>query len=308
MFHFNPRSREGSDGISAYNTTKAAAISIHAPARGATTHSIANSFLKQHFNPRSREGSDSTLSKIFFVIAKFQSTLPRGERLPTCTRDIQTTFISIHAPARGATASVPPTCVGLQFQSTLPRGERRRSVKFLLYMMSYFNPRSREGSDDYRVVLDILQCIFQSTLPRGERHRCTRCNGLILQISIHAPARGATAHYCQSNRATEFQSTLPRGERLPTCTRDIQTTFISIHAPARGATASVPPTCVGLQFQSTLPRGERPGTPASCHAVMQFQSTLPRGERPILPISSAHHHDISIHAPARGATFLLQYL
>ena len=104
MFHFNPRSREGSDGISAYNTTKAAAISIHAPARGATTHSIANSFLKQHFNPRSREGSDSTLSKIFFVIAKFQSTLPRGERLPTCTRDIQTTFISIHAPARGATA------------------------------------------------------------------------------------------------------------------------------------------------------------------------------------------------------------
>ena len=142
MFHFNPRSREGSDGISAYNTTKAAAISIHAPARGATTHSIANSFLKQHFNPRSREGSDSTLSKIFFVIAKFQSTLPRGERLPTCTRDIQTTFISIHAPARGATASVPPTCVGLQFQSTLPRGERPMQLQVSAFLLYHLSPPS----------------------------------------------------------------------------------------------------------------------------------------------------------------------
>ena len=133
MFHFNPRSREGSDGISAYNTTKAAAISIHAPARGATTHSIANSFLKQHFNPRSREGSDSTLSKIFFVIAKFQSTLPRGERLPTCTRDIQTTFISIHAPARGATNAAAGVSFSPLFQSTLPRGERPQFyLKFTL--------------------------------------------------------------------------------------------------------------------------------------------------------------------------------
>ena len=60
--------------------------------------------------------------------------------------------ISIHAPARGATATA--------------------SVGFARFVN--FNPRSREGSD----VSDCRYCLnsglFQSTLPRGERHlRCT---------------------------------------------------------------------------------------------------------------------------------------
>ena len=35
--------------------------------------------------------------------AEFQSTLPRGERLPCCDYNANIMFISIHAPARGAT-------------------------------------------------------------------------------------------------------------------------------------------------------------------------------------------------------------
>ena len=62
----------------------------------------------------------------------------------------------------------PPEWLG-KFQSTLPRGERRCSV-FQYPQMGDFNPRSREGSDDVRPpVLFIDQ-----------------------DISIHAPARGAT--------------------------------------------------------------------------------------------------------------------
>ena len=54
--------------------------------------------------------------------------------------------ISIHAPARGATA-VFFRAKGLKlFQSTLPRGERLRPAKDRLHTY-HFNPRSREGSD-----------------------------------------------------------------------------------------------------------------------------------------------------------------
>ena len=55
--NFNPRSREGSDGILAasWQTWK---ISIHAPARGATRSRMASFWHFCYFNPRSREGSD----------------------------------------------------------------------------------------------------------------------------------------------------------------------------------------------------------------------------------------------------------
>ena len=58
-------------------------------------------------------------------------------------------LISIHAPARGATALV---FGGIQKQEN-------------------FNPRSREGSDAYPTRANFRSIPFQSTLPRGERHR-----------------------------------------------------------------------------------------------------------------------------------------
>ncbi len=42
-------------------------------------------------------------------------------------------------------------------------------------------------------------------------------------------------------------------------------------------------------------------TNASLHDL--FQSTLPRGERPPAPLASGRRDTVSIHAPARGATF-----
>ena len=103
----------------------------------------------------------------------------------------------------------------------------------------------------------------------------------ILGISIHAPARGATySPFSSSQRLSK----------------------ISIHAPARGATAIWAILHCKVKFQSTLPRGERPDASMTDVSTWQFQSTLPRGERRTLPFSSPHAHQISIHAPARGAT------
>ena len=100
--YFNPRSREGSDGQSVSAESIHIAISIHAPARGATRYSCPTGSSSTHFNPRSREGSDAKAhpewintenfnprsregsdegdGAMFEVYVIFQSTLPRGER------------------------------------------------------------------------------------------------------------------------------------------------------------------------------------------------------------------------------------
>ena len=77
--------------------------------------------------------------------------------------------ISIHAPARGATAT------------NIENGKYSGD----------FNPRSREGSDLGWFVLASL-LVFQSTLPRGERPEERAFVRFLRMISIHAPARGAT--------------------------------------------------------------------------------------------------------------------
>ena len=79
-FHFNPRSREGSD-LNAFNGQAYGSISIHAPAKGAT----------------GKQSDSSHTSN------KFQSTLPRRERRTPITHAITAIAISIHAPAKGAT-------------------------------------------------------------------------------------------------------------------------------------------------------------------------------------------------------------
>ena len=64
--NFNPRSREGSDSNIAVSAARAN-ISIHAPAKGATTSVCWVFDHAGDFNPRSREGSDRLfLSPVFF--------------------------------------------------------------------------------------------------------------------------------------------------------------------------------------------------------------------------------------------------
>ena len=81
------------------------------------------------FNPRSREGSDFGQVNIFISQVKFQSTLPRRERQGLPRPYLYGIFISIHAPAKGATkGDIFPLILEGQFQSTLPRRERRVKV------------------------------------------------------------------------------------------------------------------------------------------------------------------------------------
>ena len=125
-----------------------------------------------------------------FLPAKFQSTLPRGERRHTSYADAALPLISIHAPTRGATCC------------TLDKG--------ILQYISIHAPT--RGATHWRGGMSCWR-IFQSTLPRGERHDMDIVKTLPTVISIHAPTRGATAYILEAIKAKIFQSTLPRGER-----------------------------------------------------------------------------------------------
>ena len=144
-------------------------ISIHAPARGATTDRMLNSGTEHDFNPRSRKGSDTvkmvrrTYYEDFNPRSRKGSDSSGGEkrkpnynfnprsRKGSDLLDVIRTpedNISIHAPARGATIITYWTPVVKGFQSTLPQGERPRIPARSLDEMPNFNPRSRKGSDD----------------------------------------------------------------------------------------------------------------------------------------------------------------
>ena len=62
------------------------------------------------------------------------------------------------------------------------------------------------------------------------------------------------------------------------------------------------------EFQSTLPRGERLSPASILLRIFVFQSTLPRGERQYNFTRKGNIYGISIHAPARGATFCRCFL
>ena len=144
---------------------------------------------------------------------------------------------------------------------------------------------------------------FQSTLPQGERLTTYVIAFTTMEISIHAPARGATlmsdvdwdeiliSIHAPARGATDMLVDL--GTDLT----------ISIHAPARGATDLYSEdTSTDFQFQSTLPQGERRFIRRTEKEISRFQSTLPQGERRRDRRGGQQTCRISIHAPARGAT------
>ena len=122
--------------------------------------------------------------------------------------------VSIHAPARGATVRVVASSATATFQFTRPRGARHAGGDNLGKSCG-FNSRAREGRD-----------------PPG-----TTTSSDPQPVSIHAPARGATARTARSTFATpRFQFTRPRGARQDARRVVARHRRVSIHAPARGAT------------------------------------------------------------------------
>ena len=169
--YFNPRTREGCDGIGILEYLRIFVISIHAPVKGATWTRFKPKATRPYFNPRTREGCD-------FVVDGAKATA---------------LIISIHAPVKGATNVYiqkhhstpyfnPRTREGCDSVGSRPRP-----------LLTYFNPRTREGCDSTifyspscTVSISIHAPVKGATCP-GHDGRI-----VISRISIHAPVKGAT--------------------------------------------------------------------------------------------------------------------
>ena len=143
-------------------------ISIHAPAKGATIRQqVDHHALKISIHAPAKGATDFTTREIIL----FRHFNPRSREGSDRTSIIKFIIIFYFNPRSrdGSDQRVPDYYQrAQQFQSTLPRRERRLWLRDHS-RGNYFNPRSREGSDGTDLVLYLA------------------CN-----ISIHAPAKGAT--------------------------------------------------------------------------------------------------------------------
>ena len=123
---------------------------------------------------------------------RFQSTHPRGVRQSRVRHLLWDSKVSIHAPTRGATAE----------------------SRYNFIHDNGFNPRTHEGCDSRSKVASPSHRCFNPRTHEGCDAAFVLYYARGLQVSIHAPTRGATCF--------TFQTVI-----------DYE---VSIHAPTRGAT------------------------------------------------------------------------
>ena len=235
-------------------------VSIHAPAWGATCPQDAHSPQQEGFNPRTRVGCDSRATGNFRRSWTFQSTHPRGVRPVHGSGRLDDGFVSIHAPAWGATPAPPTWYRQTSFQSTHPRGVRRNYFWFWDGVLGVSIHAPAWGATGLVITsCPAQQCVSIHAPAWGATSTTVLRNTAAPWVSIHAPAWGATvasAKYLFVVRV--FQSTHPRGVRHNT-RKSIQR-LLSFNPRTRVGCdgASLDQFIdVGL-FQSTHPRGVRP--------------------------------------------------
>ena len=160
----------------------------------------------------------------------FQFTRPQGAR-PFLRPSTFHLAVSIHAPARGATTTMQCSVNDLRFQFTRPQGARPNQLQ-TAKARNGFNSRARKGRD----------------IGKADNQR-------MLRVSIHAPARGATAD-------TDLKK---------------MGGTVSIHAPARGATLVPCGKCPACLFQFTRPQGARRRFDIYWHIPSCFNSRARKG-------------------------------
>ena len=149
------------------------------------------------------------------LVSIFQSTHPHRVRPINFLPVISYPFISIHAPAQGATQVNNPFDELSVISIHAPAQGATKSHNLCHNQNIYFNPRTRTGCDSIIFVNCFALHYFNPRTRTGCDVAVPRAPGGEGGISIHAPAQGAT--YCRI---------IDRGCRV----------IISIHAPAQGAT------------------------------------------------------------------------
>ena len=251
-------------------------VSTHAPARGAT-EVFRNCYGDSSFQLTRPRGARHRRNYSTRSEHEFQLTRPRGARLVTQSGAVRTARFQLTRP-RGARPRNRKTREKEKRFNSRVREGRDKSIKARIHAPFSFNSRAREGRD---IILGRVRFLlmFQLTRPRGARLILVVSTKLLMEVSTHAPARGATVIENTLNAFESFNSRAREGR--DSFFRLLFFPFeVSTHAPARGATADA----------NRFYRKDRVSTHAPARGATKFK-TLVSEERPV-----------STHAPARGAT------
>ena len=256
---FNSRPRVGGDAFPLVGAGRNTAISIHAPAWGATRSASSSVMPRVLFQFTPPRGGRRTSWRCHTRWARNFNSRPRvGGRPSSGCSSPSPWLISIHAPAWGATDKID------------------KCICFIVY----FNSRPRVGGDQCQAQKQWIPCQFQFTPPRGGRldtiiqeaqegyfnsrprvggdTDSPRSSHKQRQISIHAPAWGATTEVATHIYGDCISIHAPAWGATRCGSRQTGFRTISIHAPAWGATGSRPALAhICIKFQFTPPRGGR---------------------------------------------------
>ena len=148
--------------------------------------------------------------------------------------------------------------------------------------MDSFNPRARMGRDvAFGLPVDSF-ITFQSTRPHGARPMLGAMRIWGLQVSIHAPAWGATS---QTRQGAAYRPGFNPRARMG---RDMNSSRPSVRS---------------YRFQSTRPHGARLRRGKLRQRHWSFNPRARMGRDPTGQWICGFDKVVSIHAPAWGATF-----
>ena len=231
------------------------------------------------FDPRPRAGG-RLFNEIAPVLMKaFRSTPPRGGDERHVLWKVAK-GVSIHAPARGATG---------------PARELSARIDVSIH--------ARAGGD---LAQDVWREAGRVSIhaPRGGRRHGANTPRRGNCFDPRPRAGGDLLFLKRLRLHQGFRSTPPRGGRHGELPQAVNCHHVSIHAPARGATTETQtPDQRRKTFRSTPPRGGRLGAYQMHTEALTFRSTPPRGGRPVPRRAVEGPRRVSIHAPARGATY-----
>ena len=186
---FNPRAREGRDQRRR-RVGWLFLVSIHAPARGATTTAaFAAESINVSIHAPARGATYIKIERLYRI------------------------YVSIHAPARGATGD---DVAGAAQHGVSIHAPARGATPLLLasrVSMWSFNPRAREGRDMRRRHLGYAENVSIHAPARGATLASVGNSPVFGEFQSTRP-RGARPVCCAARRTRpEFQSTRPRGAR-----------------------------------------------------------------------------------------------
>ncbi len=295
----HPRGVRLADVASDYLTT---VVSIHAPARGATRFACNPFSFLAGFNSRTREGCDYRLAECYQRDVPFQFTHPRGVRLGglvvrldrrrsfnSRTREgcddrrrlLPTdNFVSIHAPARGATRRFALFVRARAVSIHAPARGATPTITEDGAVPSVSIHAPARGATGFSTQLISRKALFQFTHPRGVRRRAD------------GRRRGAVGFNSRTREGCDQGCGEPRNPKARFNSRTREGCDAETQAGAANA----------AMFQFTHPRGVRQrGNRKTSGGRNRFNSRTREGCDDNLPLSPLAL-TVSIHAPARGAT------